>query len=60
MSSIVELHLRYRSIIMGSFSKQDPFTVRKAIARSKKVLPRGRKVYHNIVEREATNRSKIK
>ena len=51
MSGIHELHERYHKIIDGSFTKQDKFTIDKAIARSHKVLPRGR-VYHRHITRE--------
>ncbi len=51
MTNLSDLHKKYHEIIDGSFTKQDEFTIGKAIARSKKVLPRGR-AYIRLIKQE--------
>lgn len=55
MTNIFTLRKRYHVQISRSFSKQDPFTVEKSIARSKRVLPRGR-AYHRLMELEVNKK----
>lgn len=51
MTSLTDLRIRYQKELKSSFSKQDRFTTDKVVARSKRVLPRGR-VCHRLVTLE--------